>query len=170
MARHEFTAADLAPLRPLLASPLAQMYLTAAVPIKSFAPPGQHVEEVDLPVDVRGRDTPDGVPLEEILAAAREVTPTLEGLVLRGDRLLAVHRSRPEPRDQERFHELMADQGRLLTLRRSRSRSAPTDGGPADVGDDVRRALLDEETPDAEWLRGFRQWAVRHLIDPDERR
>ncbi|MFI9561191.1 hypothetical protein [Nonomuraea endophytica] len=110
---------------------------------------GRQVERLPLTVAIRGRDDPDGIPLELILAAAREVSPTVEGLAVVGTDLLVTHRESPQAAD--RLHDLLGDPERLSAL------AQPASGTP----------LLDEATPDAEWIRLFRQWATRELLHRD---
>ncbi|MET8052879.1 hypothetical protein ABZU75_35310 [Streptosporangium sp. NPDC005286] len=115
---------------------------------------GRHVERLPLAVAVRGRDDPDGVPLDLVLAAAQEVSPAVTGLAVSGTELLVTFRERPAATEWDRVRDLLGDPERL------RAPAVPEAGAPL-------AALLDEATPDAEWMRLFRQWAVRELLARD---
>jgi len=122
-------------------------------------PPVRHVQQMALPVPVRGRDEPDGVPLEAILAAAQEIAPTVQGAAVRGSELELVHTSEPTAEQRDALAGLLGDGDRLRAL----DTAGPE---PALAGDALRNVLLDAGTPDAEWLRAFRRWAVSELIRP----
>jgi hypothetical protein len=161
MSRYKFTARDLEPLRSFLQGPLVARVLAAAVPIKHFEPPTRQLEVVELPVEVRSRDQPDGVPLQDILAAAKAASPTVQGLVVRGDAVVVIHGGAPAPQARKRLRDLLGDRQKLIELR------GPVPPVAADDGGDLRRVLLDDATPDDEWMRTFRRYAVQRLIEPD---
>ena len=165
MSRYKFTARDLEPLRAILQGPVVARALAAAVPVKHFDAPARHVEVVELPVAVRSREQPDGVPLQEILAAAKAASPTVRGLAVRGGAVVVIHDKAPSQPAQRRLRDLLGDRQKLTELGRARPPNAPA----GDDADDLRRALLDETTPDAEWMRAFRRYAVQRLIEPDGR-
>jgi hypothetical protein len=133
--------------------------MLGATPRRAAAP-ARHVQQLPLPVTVRGRDAPDGVPLEEILAAAKAASSTVEGLVVRGDELTVIHGEQPTADQRDRLDRLLGDQEGLLALDRPAQRE-PTPAGA------LRAALLSADTPDADWLRAFRQWAVAELLTRD---
>jgi hypothetical protein len=161
MSRYKFTARDLEPLRTILQGPVVARALAAAVPIKHFEAPARHVEVVELPVTVRSRDQPDGVPLEEILAAAKAESPTVRGLAVRGGALVVIHDKAPPQAARKRLRSLLGDREKLISLQPVHPIAAPDDA------DGLRRVLRDEATPDADWLRAFRRYAVERLIDQD---
>jgi hypothetical protein len=161
MSRYKFTAQDLEPLRAILQGPMVARALAAAVPIKHFESPARHVETVELPVAVQSRDQPDGVPLGEILAAAKTESPTVRGMAVRGGALVVIHDQAPTQAAQKRLRSLLGDRQKLIQLRRVVPTAAPENTG------ELRRTLLDETTPDVEWLRAFRRYAVQELIEPD---
>ncbi|MFI7128806.1 hypothetical protein ACIBQ1_24095 [Nonomuraea sp. NPDC050153] len=119
---------------------------------------GRHVERLPLPVPVRGRGEPGGVPLEAILAAAQEVSPTVTGLAVSGGEVTVTHRERPPEAERERLRGLLGDPERLLAL-------SPPSAAAQPSGNELLAVLRDEATPDAEWMRLFRRWAVAELID-----
>jgi len=133
-------------------SDLARRFLGAASPEGPSS--RRHLQQLPLPVTVRGRGAPDGVPLEEILAAAKAAASTVEGLVVRDGELTVVHSAEPDAGQRERLDRLFADRGGLLALGRAVRRTSLT-------------VLLDEATPDALWLKAFRQWAVSELLARD---
>jgi hypothetical protein len=125
--------------------------------VRPGEPAGRYEQLLPLPVPVRGRAAPDGVPLEEILGAARKASSTVEGLMVRGERITVVHSTEPDAGQRKRLDHLFGDRDGLLALGRTERRVAETDGG-------LRGVLLDEKTPDAEWLKAFRRWAVAELL------
>ncbi len=134
---------------------MAREMLEAAVPVKRFG--GVQVEEeVTLPVAVLSRDNPEGVPLDAILAEVQKTTPTVKGIVARGGKVFLMHGDRPKPEDQEKLHGLLQDRLALLKLRRVPFRDMPEA--------ELESILRDENTPDSEWMRAFRQYAVRRLL------
>jgi hypothetical protein len=162
MSRYKFTARDLEPLRTFLQGPMVARVLAASVPIKHFEPPARQVEVVELPVAVRSRDQPDGVPLQDILAAAKAASPTVQGLAVRGGTMVVIHGSAPAPQARKKLRDLLGDRQKLTELR-----APPTPVAAPAGADDLRRVLLDDATPDDEWMRAFRRYAVQRLIEPD---
>ena len=122
--------------------------------------PARRVEQVELPVAVQTRDQPDGVPLHRILAAAKAASPSVAGLAVRGRTLMVVHDGVPTAPEQKRLRALLGDPQKLSGLREP---SPPTT--PAA---DLEGILLDQATPDAEWIKAFRRYAVERLIPPRE--
>jgi len=156
MGRYVFKTKDLEPLRQFLELPMAREVIDAAVPVKRFR--GVQVEEeITLPVDVLSRDNPAGVPLDAILAEVQKTTPTVTGIVVRGGKAFITHGGRPKPEARAKLHGLLGDRPALLKLRRV---PLPTDMPEADL----ETILRDDSTPDAEWMRAFRQYAVRTLL------
>jgi hypothetical protein len=143
--------------------------------------PGRHVERLRLPVPVRGRANPDGVPLAELLAAAQAVLSTVEGAAATGAELTLICTAEPTAAQRRRLRKLLDDREKLLALaeppaaaRSSDDAEPPAarssdDAGPPAAADGaaLRELLRDESTPDAQWLRAFRRWAVSELIPPD---
>jgi hypothetical protein len=164
MARYRFTARDLAPLRSLLDAPFAREVLDAAIPIKRFAGARQQ-EEVELPVPVQSREEPDGVPLHEILKTVQAEVPGVSGMAVRRGKAVLTYKG-PLTADQKRkIGRLLQDRRRLLALR-------PAGGSDvaADSPEALKQVLLDQATPDAEWLRAFRRYTVAELNRKDSSR
>ncbi|MBN1203497.1 MAG: hypothetical protein JXB05_01050 [Myxococcaceae bacterium] len=161
MGRYVFKSKDLAPLREWLNNPVARGVLESAIPIKRFERKGQQSgEPIALPVPVQSREEPDGVPLPALLKAVKAEDPTVVGIVVRGDKMILKHRARPKAADREKVLKLVKDPKKLQALGRT-----PTPPKvPALRGEDLEKLLLSEETPDAEWLRAFRRYAVANLI------
>lgn len=158
MARYRFTARDLAPLRGLLDAPFAREVLDAAIPIKRFVGARQQ-EEIELPVAVQSRDEPNGVPLHEILKTVQAEVPGVSGIAVRQGRAVLTHKGPLTAEHKRKIGRLLQDDRRLLALRPS--------GGPdvaADSPEALKQVLLDQATPDVEWLRAFRRYAVAELI------
>jgi hypothetical protein len=164
MARYRFTLRDLAPLRGLLDAPFAREVLDAAIPIKRSTGARQ-LEELDLPVAVQSREQPDGVPLHEILKAVQAEVPGVSGIAVRQGRAVLTHEAPLTAEQRRKIGRVLRDQRRLTALRApSRSDLAATDP------EELRKVLLDAATPDAEWLRAFRRYAVADLIPKEPSR
>lgn len=161
MARYRFTVRDLAPLRSLLDAPFAREVLDAAIPIKRFAGAWQR-EEVELSVTVQSREQPDGVPLHEILKAVQAEAPGVSGIAVRQGKAVLTHESPLTAEQRSKIGRVLRDHRRLMALR-------PPSGSDSAVEDPqaLRKVLLDDATPDAEWLRAFRHYAVTALIPKD---
>lgn len=162
MGRYVFTGRDLEPLRPILEEPVIAQALAAAVMIKQFQARGTRQDEVELPVPVRSRDQPDGVPLDRILEAAKAASSTVQGLAMRGGTAIVIHDGTPTAQQQKRLRQLLGSQEKLNELNEP-SPPPPAAGAPEGAGD-LKQLLLDQATPDAEWIRAFRRYAVEQLI------
>jgi hypothetical protein len=158
MARYRFTVRDLAPLRSLLDAPFAREVLDAAIPIKRFGGARQR-EEVELSVAVQSREQPDGVPLHELLKAVQAEVPGVSGIAVREGKAVLTHEAPLTAAQRSKIGRLLQDRSRLT------ARRAP--GGSELAAADseaLRKVLLDDATPDPEWLRAFRRYAVAALI------
>jgi hypothetical protein len=165
MARYRFTARDLAPLRPLLDAPFAREVLGAAIPIKRFAGRARQRDEIELPVAVQSREEPDGVPLPEILKAVQAEVPGVTGISVRRGKAVLAHEAPLTAEQKRRIGRLLQDRRRLMALRSE----GGLDLAPEDPAA-LRKVLLEEATPDAEWLRAFRRYAVAELIAKESSR
>jgi hypothetical protein len=154
MPRYVFTERDLAPLRTLLELPLTHEALAATVPIKRFDPQAD-AETIELPVDVQSSDTPDGVPLPEILARLKRDVPSVTGIAVRGGTARVTYEKPPTKRDAGTVGKVLGDRAGLMELR---------DQQPAP--ERLQAVLESDATPDAEWLGAFRRWAVENVIKP----
>ncbi|MCY1019281.1 hypothetical protein [Pyxidicoccus sp. MSG2] len=165
MGRYVFKAKDLAPLRAWIDTPIARQVLESAVPVKRFDTQKVFREEpIELPVSIQSRDTPDGVPLHDILKAVQAEDPTISGITVRGDRLVLKHATKPLAGQRDKVRELLKDSRKLNALRPQQPPKPQ-----ALKGESLEKLLLDDETPDAEWLRAFRRYAVANLIKPSKR-
>lgn len=176
MGRYIFKKKDLEPLRQWLDSPLGRTAIRYTLPIKRIKREQPLLREtIPLPVPVQSRDQPDGVPLHELLRAIQAELPTVTSIAVRGDTAVLKHSAPPPEPQRAKVRTLLADTRRLLALRQP-SIPAPTlppvqpstratlleAMRPADL----EKLLLDEGTPDAEWLKAFRRYAVANLIKP----
>jgi hypothetical protein len=152
-----FTRKDLEPLRAFLDPPPAHEVLDAAVPVKR-ADRAQVREQITLPVNVLSREHADGVPLEAILREVQKTTPTATGIVVRGDRVVITYSKPPDPQDKARLDQLLRDASRLRGLEPPAARAAARPP-------ELLAILRDESTPDADWLRAFRRYAVDNLFE-----
>jgi hypothetical protein len=163
MGRYVFKSKDLAPLRAWIDTPIARQVLESAVPVKRFdTQPVFREEPIELPVAIQSRDTPDGVPLHAILKAVQAEDPTISGITVRGDKVFLKHGTKPLAGQRDKVRGLLKDSRKLNALR------APPAPKPqvALKGESLEKLLLDDETPDAEWLSAFRRYAVANLIKP----
>lgn len=159
MESDAFAARDQRPLRSILqGGPSAE---ASAAAIERAEPFTRRVDEVELPVAVQDRDHPDGVALQRILAAAKDASTSVAGLAVRGGTLLVLHDRVPTAKEQRRLRALLDDPQKLGQLRE------PPPAAGAEAGD-LERILLDEATPDAEWIRAFRRYAVERIIPARE--
>ena len=157
MGRYKFTPKDLEPLRTFLDLPLARDVVDAAVPVKRLART-ELLEEVTLPVEVLSREHTEGVPLDAILLEVQKTTPTATGIVARGDKIIITHSRAPKPQERAKLEMLLNDAPTLRTLK------GPVVRAVATKQKDVKAILLDESTPDAEWLQAFRRYALDTLL------
>jgi hypothetical protein len=164
MARYRFTVRDLAPLRSLLDAPFAREVLDAAIPIKRFGGARQR-QEVELSVAVQSREQPDGVPLPEILKAVQAEVPGVTGIAVRQGKAVLTHEAPLTAQQRSKIRRILGDPRRLMDLR-------PSSGPDLAAADPqaLKKVLLDDATPDAEWLRAFRHYAVTTLIPQDSAR
>ena len=122
--------------------------------------PARRVEQVELPVAVQSHDQPDGVPLHRVLAAAKAASPSVAGLAVRAGTLMVVHDGVPTAPEQKRLRALLGDPQKLNELREPSPPAVPATAG------DLEGILLDQATPDAEWIKAFRRYAAERLIPP----
>jgi hypothetical protein len=108
--------------------------------------------------DVQSHQNPDGVPLHKILSAVQEQAPDVKGLMVRNGTVLIAHAKPPTEDVRNRIHKLLSDPELF-----SRLKTPPATEQAGDVGSLVKR-LTDPATPDEDWIKAFRQYAVRFLI------
>jgi hypothetical protein len=148
----------------LLHAPFAREVFAAAIPIKRSTGPRQR-EEIELAAAVQSREEPAGVPLHEILKAVQAEAPGVTGIAVRGGKAMLTHEA-PLTADQKRkIGRLLQDRRRLMALRPASGSDLAADDPAA-----LRKILLEEATPDAEWLRAFRRYAVAELIAKESSR
>ncbi|TAK02326.1 MAG: hypothetical protein EPO39_13465 [Candidatus Manganitrophaceae bacterium] len=158
--RYIFTKKDLEPLRPFIEHPISRQLLEGVVPIKKVNARPIHVEraEVELPIEVQSREAPDGVPLSEVLKAVQEKVPGVKGLAVRQGQVSITFEEEPSRADRTKIERLLSNRKGLEELKRPPQTLMPE--GPAAL----ERLLKNSDTPDAEWLRAFRAYAVQNLI------
>ena len=111
---------------------------------------------------VQSRKQPDGVPLHAILKAVQGEVPGVSGIAVRQGRAVLTYAAPLTAEQRRKIGRLLRDRGRLTALR-------PRNGSALAAEDPqaLRKVLLDDATPDAEWLRAFRSYAVAALIPKD---
>lgn len=159
--RYIFTKKDLAPLRPFLDHPISRQLIEGVVPIKKVSAGPIHVEraEIELPVEVQSREAPNGVPLSEVLKVVREKVPGVKGLAVRQGRVSITYEREPSRADRTKIERILSNRKALEDLKRPTEMPSMAEGPAA-----LERVLKNPETPDAEWLRAFRTYAVQNLI------
>src|SRR5262245_2197755 len=103
--RYRFTREDIEKhLGNIIQRPDAQRLLERVIPVKRFNRPPAALEQVpeDLPVKVRSRNDPDGVPLEEVAKLVKERVPGVRSVMVRDGRVIVAYEKKPTPelRDQ----------------------------------------------------------------------
>ena len=158
--RYIFTRKDLEPLRPFIDHPISRQLLAGVVPIKKVTGAPLHVElaEAELSVEVQSRESPEGVPLSEVLKAVQERVPGVKGLAVRQGRVSITYEEEPSRADRTKIERLLSNRKSLEELKRPPQLLMAE--GPAAL----ERLLKNSDTPDAEWLRAFRAYAVQNLI------
>ena len=160
MGRYIFTHKDLAPFLMFLDYPVALAALAATIPVKRLDHPEMHVEksQVQLAGDVQSHRTPDGVPLHKLLSAVQEQAPDVRGLVVRNGNVVVTHAKPPTEDVRNKIDKVLSDPELF-----SRLKLRATTEQAADAGSLVKK-LTDPATPDEDWIKAFRQYAVRFLI------
>ena len=118
--------------------------------------PLHHVEESAAPlaVDVQSHQTPQGVPLHEVLAAVQKEVPSVQGMVIRNGNVVLTHAVAPAAADQQKINRILSNPQLL--------KSGTATAAPG--ADPLVKKLTDAATPDAEWIKSFREYAVKFLI------
>lgn len=184
MPRRTFTARDLKPFRKaaekiLEEEPDAALVASAARPFKRRIRKPEHVERrrERLPVEIRSKDRPDGVPLQAIAREARKEVPSLRGISARGGGVSLKFERPPSEEERKKLDSLFSDTSRLEGLGsppvRARAAEAmaarPAEAmavRPAELQRDPEEVLHDPESSDAAWLRAFRRYAMENLVEP----
>jgi hypothetical protein len=162
MPRYRFTSKDLQGLAPLLEHPVVKEGLKHVRPVKHFAPARRVNKLQSLPVRVRSRDAPDGVPLDKILKAVQAEVAGVTSIVVKLGRVVV---KRTGPRDEAadlKIRQFLMDKKKLELLKSPRS--PVEDAVESGRRVDLERALVESETSDSDWLVAFRAYAVKHLI------
>jgi hypothetical protein len=88
----------------------------------------------------------------------QKTTPTATGIEARGGKVFITHSKAPKAQERTKLQQLLTDASKLRTLKE------PVVVRKAAKQKDVKETLLDESTPDAEWLQAFRRYAVDTLL------
>ncbi len=177
MPRRTFKPKDLAPLRRITEQvlekePDAAVVVSAAAPFKRRIPKAPHEARVQmkLPVDLRSKDEPQGVPLHAIAREARKEAPGLSGISVTPGGVSLKFKKEPSAEERGRIEALLNDSNRLEGLRPPPTVRPLRPGltGPTAPGEEIPSALHDPEASDTEWLGAFRQWAMTHLVPPPQ--
>lgn len=159
MPRYTFKPEDLLPLRNLIGRPDAQRILSRVVPVKVFEPPPAAVDVAldPLPVKLRTRNNPDGVPLGDVSALVKKRVPEVRSVIVRDGAVLVSWTKPPTADMRAKLKAVLADKKAFDDLHgKMREPPAMTD-------DELRAKLLANSTPDDDWLRLFRRYQVAKL-------
>ncbi|HEX7837470.1 MAG TPA: hypothetical protein VF469_08405 [Kofleriaceae bacterium] len=159
MPRYTFKPEDLLPLRNLLGRPDAQRILSRAIPVKVFDPPPAAVDVAldPLPVKLRTRNNPDGVPLGGVNTLVKERVPEVRSITVRDGAVLVSWTKAPTADMRAKLKAVLADKKAFEDMQ------SKTRDPPPMTDDELRTKLLANQTPDDEWLRSFRRYQVAKL-------
>ena len=151
MPRYIFKMQDLAPLQQLLGRPDTQRILQRAIPVKRFETAPKAVEAVTypMPVKLRTRDNPNGLPLGDLNKLLVARVPGVRSVILRDNALVVSWDKPPTDALRAQLETTLTDRKTLQSMVDARS-APPTD-------EDALKQLQDESLPDAEWLKAFRR-------------
>ena len=107
----------------------------------------------------------DGVPLPEILKAVQAEVPGVTGIAVRRGKTVLTNEAPLTAEQKRKIDRLLRDRRRLIALRPAGGADLATEDPGA-----LRKVLLDQGTPDTEWLRAFRRYAVAELIAKESSR
>ena len=162
MPRYLFKIEDLAPLSTILARPETQRLLARAIPVKRYDPPPGAIDVIldRLPVKLRTRDNPDGVPLGDVNALLKERVPGVRSMFVRDNAVLVEWTQKPTDADRAKLRALIADTNAFQALQDKVTRPPPLSD------DEIKTKLLSSKTSDAEWLRTFRSFQTTQMTKP----
>jgi hypothetical protein len=157
--RYMFKAEDLAPLRRVIERPELQRILSRAVPVKQFAPVPKAVDVVveRLPIRVRTRANPQGVPLGEVNALVKKRVPGVASVLVRDGSLLVSWKEPPTEEMRDRLSKALTDREAFKKIQDRLEKP------PAPSEEVLKQKLLAATTTDDEWLRTFRTYQTKKL-------
>jgi hypothetical protein len=157
--RYIFKPGDLSPLRAFFARPDAQRILSRAIPVKVFNPAPKAVDAIfeRLPVKLRTRNNPDGVPLGDVNALTKARVPGVRSVVVRDGTLLISWATPPTSAMRENLKAVLSDKKAFDDLQDKVRKPPPMSD------DELRTKLLTTTSSDAEWLRLFRRYQMSKL-------
>jgi hypothetical protein len=161
--RYIFTAADLVPLFRLIDRPDIRVMLSTAVPVKQFNVAPVAVEAIPdpLPVGVRSRDNPSGIPLGELDALVKQRVPGVSAVLVRNGSVLVAWSSPPTVEARASLKKTITDKKAIQAI------VDKVNKPPAANDQDLKKQLLDANTSDADWLRAFRRFQTAQLAPDD---
>jgi hypothetical protein len=159
VGRYIFTKQDLAPLSKILARPEAMRVAARAIPVKRMAKAPKMVDAVvaPLPVQLRTRGNPGGIPLGDVSSILKERVPGVSGVVVRDKQLLINWDHEPTPDERAQATKVLSDRALF------EQKHPPPDKQPPVTDEQLKTRLLSADTPDAEWLASFRTYQTKKL-------
>ena len=159
MPRYVFTMEDLAPLTRVLGRPDVRRIAARAIPVKQFGAAPTSVEWVvdPLPIRVRTRDNPTGVPLGDVNDLVKSRVPGVRAVIVRDGSVLVTWDTSPTDEMRAQVKGALTDRAAFQAIQ-ERALERPQVGE-----EDLRAKLLAPSTSDDEWLRAFRRYHTAKL-------
>lgn len=164
MPRYKFRLEDLAPLRNVLNRPEVQRILSHAVPVKRIQPAPADVEvAIDpLPIKLRTRENPGGVPLAEVNALVKQRVPGVSSVIVRDGSVLVSWDRPPTPEMRAKVKKALTDRKAFQAIQDKMLKPPPATRA------ELKAKLCSAATPDDEWLRTFRRYYAAKLAGERE--
>ena len=139
--------------------PVFRQLLAAGVPVEPLDQDVFHMEEspAPLPVEVQSRETPDGVPLHQILSSLQSEVPGLRAMHVSDRTLMLTYAAPPSDEDRGKIARILSNPSHLTTARSASLVATRPEVDETDI-------LRDPALSDQDWLHAFRQYAVKFLI------
>lgn len=159
MPRYQFTLKDLAPLRRILDRPDVQRIMSRAIPVKRFDAPPAAIEASfeSLPIRVRSRGNPGGVPLGDVNAMVKKRVPGVRSIIVRDNSLVVSWDEPPTDEARAQLKAALSDKKAFQELHEREAKPA------AATEEQLRAELLAADTSDEQWLRAFRRFHTAQL-------
>jgi hypothetical protein len=162
--RYKFRLEDLAPLKSVLSRPEVQRILSRAVPVKLIQPAPADVEAVidPLPIKLRTRENPGGVPLAEVNALVKQRVPGVSSVIVRDGSVLVAWERPPTPEMRAKVKTALTDRKAFQAIQDKVLEPPPSSQA------ELKAKLCSATTADDEWLRTFRRYYAATLAGERE--
>src|SRR5262245_57467931 len=120
---------DLAPLRRLIDRPDVQRITARIVPVKRFSPAPKAVETAvePLPIPLRTRENPDGVPLGEVNALVKKRVPGVNSIIVRDHSVVVTWAEKPTDEMRAKLKAALTDEQAFQSIMDKEVREPPVD-------------------------------------------